>query len=143
MPFHRQVKTKIQQDFSVRQDHVIGGGNAKIQCRQQDSILLYSFLVKWKESAQFSACCSTITLGHHFIRNIKVKKYHLLHTASQDYKKLMWWPSIPALGRQRKAELCEFKGSLVYTASFRTARANVERPCQKEFKNRSGLTKPL
>ena len=30
---------------------------------------------------------------------------------------------IPALGNQRQADACEFEASLVYRASFRTARA--------------------
>ena len=33
-----------------------------------------------------------------------------------------WWcctPLIPALGRQRQADLCEFKANLVYRVSFR------------------------
>jgi hypothetical protein len=30
-------------------------------------------------------------------------------------------PLIPALRKQRQADLCEFKASLVYRASFRTA----------------------
>ena len=34
-----------------------------------------------------------------------------------------WWhtPLIPALGRQRLADLCEFEVSLVYRGSYRTA----------------------
>jgi hypothetical protein len=32
-------------------------------------------------------------------------------------------PLIPALGRQRKADRCEFKTSLVYRTSCRTARS--------------------
>lgn len=32
-------------------------------------------------------------------------------------------PLIPALGRQKQVNLCEFKGSLAYKASFRRARA--------------------
>jgi hypothetical protein len=36
-----------------------------------------------------------------------------------------WWrmPSLPALGRWGQVELCEFKSSLVYSASSRLARA--------------------
>ena len=36
-------------------------------------------------------------------------------------------PLIPALGRQRQVDLCEFKASLVYRASSRTARAVTQR----------------
>ena len=36
-------------------------------------------------------------------------------------------PLIPALGRQRQGDLCEFEVSLVYTASSRTARAVTQR----------------
>ena len=32
-------------------------------------------------------------------------------------------PLISAFGKQRQADLCEFEANLVYTASFRTARA--------------------
>jgi hypothetical protein len=36
-----------------------------------------------------------------------------------------WWhkPLIPALGRQRQSDLCEFEASLVYRVSSRIARA--------------------
>lgn len=37
-------------------------------------------------------------------------------------------PSIPALGRQMQANLCEFEASLVYKASSRTA-SYTERHC--------------
>ena len=35
----------------------------------------------------------------------------------------------PRLGRQRQADLCEFKAGLVYRVSSRTARAITEKPC--------------
>ena len=35
---------------------------------------------------------------------------------------------IPALERQRQVDLCEFMASLVYRASFRTARATQRNP---------------
>ena len=36
-------------------------------------------------------------------------------------------PLIPALGRQRQVELSEFEVSLVYKASFRTAKAVTQK----------------
>ena len=36
-------------------------------------------------------------------------------------------PLIPALGRQRQADLCKFKASLVYRVSPRTAKAITQR----------------
>ena len=38
-------------------------------------------------------------------------------------------PLIPILGRQKQADLCEFKVSLVYRVSSRTARATQKKPC--------------
>ena len=38
---------------------------------------------------------------------------------------------IPALGRQRQEELCEFKASLVYKGSSRMARATQRNPVSK------------
>ena len=46
-------------------------------------------------------------------------------------------PVIPALGRQRQADLCEFKASLIYSVSSRTARA-TKRPCLKKKKGGGG-----
>jgi hypothetical protein len=42
-----------------------------------------------------------------------------------------WWrtPLIPALWKQRQADLCEFEASLIYRVSSRTARRN---PVQKK-----------
>ena len=41
-------------------------------------------------------------------------------------------PLISALGRQKQADLCEFKASLVYIVSSRTARASYKvRLCLK------------
>ena len=49
-----------------------------------------------------------------------------------------WWHMalILALGRQRQVDLCEFKGSLDYIASSRTAGA-TGRPCLKKTKNKT------
>ena len=38
---------------------------------------------------------------------------------------------VPALRRQRLADLCEFEANLVYRASFRTARAAQRNPDSK------------
>ena len=44
-------------------------------------------------------------------------------------------PLIPALGSQRQADLCEFEVSLVYKASFRTAKTVTQRnPVSKNKK---------
>ena len=44
-------------------------------------------------------------------------------------------PLIPAFGRQKQVELCEFEASLVYRTSSRTARAVTQRnPVSKQNK---------
>ena len=40
---------------------------------------------------------------------------------------------IPALGRQRQVDLCEFKASLVYRGSSRTAKATQRNPVWKNY----------
>ena len=49
---------------------------------------------------------------------------------SQKTKDTVWWwctPLIPALGRQRQVDLCEFEVSLVYRVSFRTGLKATEK----------------
>ena len=43
-------------------------------------------------------------------------------------------PLIPALGRQRQVELCEFEASLVYRVSSRIARATQRNPVLRKKK---------
>ena len=45
----------------------------------------------------------------------------------------VWWcmPLIPALGRQRQEDLCEFKANLVHRMSSKPGGA-IERPCLKK-----------
>jgi hypothetical protein len=43
-------------------------------------------------------------------------------------------PLIQALRRQRQADLCEFKASLVYKVSSRTARVTQRKPVSKNQK---------
>ena len=53
-------------------------------------------------------------------------------------------PLIPALGRQRQAELCEFKASLVYRASSRTgSKATQRNPISKNPKEKSQIYRHL
>ena len=42
-----------------------------------------------------------------------------------------WWhmPLIPALGRQRQADPCEFQVNLIYRASSRTGSKAAEKTC--------------
>lgn len=58
-----------------------------------------------------------------------------------------WWctPSVPALGRQRLVDLCEFEASLVNRASSRIARAMQRNPVsknQKKKKKKKNHTQP-
>ena len=43
---------------------------------------------------------------------------------------------MPALGRQRQVDLCEFEASLVYRASSRTIKATQRNPVSKQSKTR-------
>jgi hypothetical protein len=46
--------------------------------------------------------------------------------------KRLWHTSlIPALGRQRQAELCELEASLIYRVISKTARATQRNPSEK------------
>jgi len=56
----------------------------------------------------------------------------------------MWWylPLIPELRKQRQADLCKFKTSLVYIASARPARTiYYMRLCLKNLKKKKGKKK--
>ena len=54
-----------------------------------------------------------------------------------------WWHVhlIPSPRRQRHAELCEFKASLVYRARCRIARATQRNPASKKKKNKTNKQK--
>ena len=45
---------------------------------------------------------------------------------------------MPALRRQRQADLCEFKASLGYRASSRTVRATQRNPVMKKKERKEG-----
>ena len=54
----------------------------------------------------------------------------------------VWWHKslVPALGRQKKVDPCEFKASLVYSTSSRTPRAVTQRsPVSKSQKKREDI----
>jgi hypothetical protein len=50
-------------------------------------------------------------------------------------------PLILALGRQRRADLCEFEASLIFKDSFRTARAVTQRNSILKNENKQTKTK--
>ena len=60
---------------------------------------------------------------------VKCTKFQLKNRKSQE----QWSTLIPALGRQRWADLCEFKAGLVYIASSRPG-GTKGRPCLKNTK---------
>jgi len=49
-------------------------------------------------------------------------------------------PLTPAHRRQRQADLCEFKASVVYRVSFRSARATLRNPALKNQKQQQKVT---
>ena len=53
-----------------------------------------------------------------------------------------WWhtPLIPALGRQRQVDICEFKASLVYRVNSRTG-SNATEKLEKQNKQTNKQTK--
>ena len=56
---------------------------------------------------------------------------------------LEWWqtPLMPTFGRQKQADVCEFKTSLVYKVSSRTTRAVTQRnPVLKKKKSKTKQT---
>ena len=75
--------------------------------------------------------CSSRGLCHHLLAYVGI--YTPIIHINQNFKNsVLWWhiPLIPALGRQRQEDLCEFKTSLVYRGSSRTARAvYTEKSC--------------
>ena len=70
-----------------------------------------------------------------FLSEASASPYHLVIFLSVYLLKISleagrWWraPLIPALGRQRPADLCEFQASLVYRVSSRTGSKATEHP---------------
>jgi hypothetical protein len=57
----------------------------------------------------------------------------------------MWWCTtlIPALGRQRKVDLCELEAHLVYRESSRTSRVAQRNPVFKNQKKKKSGVKVL
>jgi hypothetical protein len=49
---------------------------------------------------------------------------------------------VPALGRQRQEDLCEFEASLVYRVSSRTARATQRNPVLNKQTNNKQFVRP-
>ena len=47
-------------------------------------------------------------------------------------------PSVPALGRQRQADFCEFETNLVYRATSRTGSKATEKPCLGKPREKKG-----
>lgn len=61
-------------------------------------------------------------LKHNITDNSNVNKY-----LKSNYGEVWWYTlSIPALGRQRKVDLCKWEASLVYTANSSTVRATTK-----------------
>ena len=60
-------------------------------------------------------------------RNLAFNMYLNCYKYGYESWAVMVHPFISVLRRQRQVDLCEYKASLVYRVSFRTARAIIER----------------
>ena len=74
------------------------------------------------------------------IRQLEFKSFYSNYSWAKLWMKApAWWhrPLIPAVWRQRQADLCEFKASLVLRVSSRPARGTCSYPMSKQ--TRDGL----
>ena len=61
------------------------------------------------------------------------KRYKVFIKIEANQVVVVCTPLIPALGGQKQVDFCEFKASLVYIVSSRTARTVTQRPCLKKI----------
>ena len=77
----------------------------------------------WIMNAHMGMCCRVLSCGGTISIFFRTASCLLIPSQKKGRDKVMVARQLmPALGRQRQVDLCEFKASLVYRVSSRTAR---------------------
>ena len=109
--------------------------------REKEPADLFRFALTTLTPSRFPATTTSFAITH-FYEKSKPAGAPFLTTATRVSEvfiagQLWCIPLISALTRQRQADLCEFKASLVYRASSRTSSKATEKPSLKTKQNKT------
>ena len=112
--------------------------------------MLFMLLKHWyygerKEERMFWLYHNNLIHAANFKYRIQLQTHSRIASIKISKPDRQWWcmPLIPALGREKQVDLCEFEASLVYRTSSRTGSKATEKPClekqEKKLANQTTL----